>query len=83
MKLSIKFYPQMKRAYLLKREHGLYKQHAHFYTYKEAKQCRKLIDDKVYPRNDKYKIAMKRILTDKEFRRLRHDPKHKKKKKGR
>jgi hypothetical protein len=53
MKLSIKYYPQMERAYLLKREHGLYEQHAHFYCYKDADRCRKLIDANLYPKNKK------------------------------
>lgn len=70
MKLSIRYYPQMKRAYLLKREHGLYKQHAHFYCYKDADKCRKLIDANLYPKNKKFLFAMKRILTDKEFSNL-------------
>lgn len=44
MKLSIKYFPQIERSYLLKREHGLYEQRAHFYCYKDADMCRKLID---------------------------------------
>lgn len=71
MKLSIRYYPQMKRAYLLKREHGLYKQHAHFYCYKDADKCRKLIDANLYPKNKKFLFAMKRILTDEEFKKLK------------
>lgn len=70
MKLSIYYYPKMNRAWLLKREQGSYAQHAHFYTKKEALECRKLIDCKRYPREDKYKIAMKRLLTEEEFKSL-------------
>ncbi|WP_299034133.1 hypothetical protein [uncultured Anaerococcus sp.] len=70
MKLSIYHYPKMERKWLLKREHGKYKQHAHFYTKKEAEQCRKLIDANIYPREEKYKIAMQRILTEKEFKKI-------------
>lgn len=61
----------MKRPRLLKREHGKYEQHAHFYTKKEATECRILIDKQIYPREDKYLIAMKRILTDREFIKLK------------
>ena len=76
MKLSIKYYPKMKRAYLLKREHGEYSQHAHFYTRKEAVKCRNLIDSMTYPYDKKYLIAMKRILTESEFKALNKKPRY-------
>lgn len=60
----------MDRPWLLKREHGEYSQHAHFYTRKEAECCRKLIDAGKFPRDKKYRIAMARILTEEEFRML-------------
>lgn len=64
------YYPKMNRPWLLKREHGEYSQHAHFFTKKEALCCRKLIDACKYPREKKYKIAMQRLLTEEEFKRL-------------
>lgn len=70
MQLSIIYYPKMNRPRLLKREHGEYSQHAHFYTKKEALCCRKLIDACKYPREEKYRIAMQRLLTDEEFKKL-------------
>lgn len=70
MKLSVIHYPKMERQWLLKREYGTYEQHAHFYTKKEALQCRKLIDACKYPREKKYLIAMQRILTEEEFKKL-------------
>lgn len=76
MKLSIKYYPKMERAYLLKREHGEYSQHAHFYTRKEAIKCRNLIDSMTFPRDKKYVIAMKRILTESEFKTLNKKPRY-------
>lgn len=76
MKLSIKYYPKMERAYLLKREHGEYSQHAHFYTRKEAIKCRNLIDSMTFPRDKKYVIAMKRILTESEFKALNKKPRY-------
>lgn len=82
MKLSIRYYPQMKRAYLLKRENGLYKQHAHFYCYKDADKCRKLIDANLYPKNKKFLFAMKRILTDEEFNKLNKKSKYRNVNKG-
>lgn len=76
MKLSIIYYPKMDRPRLLKREHGLYEQHAHFFTQKEAKKCRTLIDANKYPREEKYKIAMQRLLTEEEFKQLNKKPKY-------
>jgi len=76
MKLSIIHYPKMNRQWLLKREHGEYEQHAHFFTKKEALQCRKLIDANRYPRQKKYLIAMQRLLTGDEFRQLNRKPRY-------
>ena len=71
MKLSIRYIPKCKnKPWLIKREYGKYSQHAHFNTKKEAKCCRHLIDTWQYPKNKKYKIAMKRILTEKEYKTL-------------
>lgn len=60
----------MNRPWLLKREHGEYSQHAHFFTKKEAIKCRRLIDANKYPRDKKYKVAMQRLLTEEEFKKL-------------
>lgn len=76
MKLSIIYYPKMKRPRLLKREHGEYEQYAHFYTKKEATKCRILIDKQIYPRDKKYLIAMKRILTEEEYKKLNKRPRY-------
>ena len=70
MKLSIVYLPNLNRPWLLKREHGEYSQHAHFYTKKEALCCRKLIDANKFPRDKKYRIAMQRLLTDEEYKGL-------------
>lgn len=70
MKLTIKHLPHMERCWLLKREHGEYSQHAHFYTRKEAEYCRTLIDCNRYPRERKYKVAMKRLLYEEEYKKL-------------
>ncbi len=77
MKLSIIYYPQMKRPYLLKRENGEYSQHAHFYTKKEAIKCRNLIDSGTFPRDKKYKIAMRRLLSEEEYKKLNKRPRYK------
>lgn len=70
MKLTIKHLPRLERPWLLKREHGNYCQHAHFYTQKEAELCRTLIDIQKYPRDRKYRIAIQRLLTEEEFKKL-------------
>ena len=70
MKLTIKHCPNLERPWLLKREHGAYAQHAHFFTKKEAKMCRTLIDIGKYPTCAKYKIAIQRLLTEEEFKAL-------------
>ncbi|WP_296113054.1 hypothetical protein [uncultured Anaerococcus sp.] len=82
MKLSIIYYPKMKRPWLLKREYGKYEQHAHFYTRKEAVKCRILIDKRVYPRQKKYQIAVRRILTKEEYKKLNKTPRYCNKQKG-
>lgn len=71
MKLTIKYYSKLpKRKWLLIREGGAYEQHAHFLRKKDAIKCRNLIDANKYPYNKKYKLAMKRILTEEEFKKL-------------
>lgn len=77
MKLSIVYLPRLERPFLLRREHGDYSQHAHFYTKKEAEVCRRLIDAKKYPREEKYRIAMQRLLTEEEWKRLNKKPRYK------
>ena len=76
MKLSIIYYPKMNRSWLLKREGGDYCQHAHFFTKKEALICRTLIDANKYPREKKYRVAMERILTKEEFKKLNKKPRY-------
>ena len=72
MKLTIKYYPKLpKRKWILIREGGAYEQHAHFLCKKDALNVRRLIDGNKYPYNKKYKIAMQRILTEEEFKKLR------------
>lgn len=79
MKLSIVYLSNLDRPWLLRREHGEYEQHAHFYTKKEALCCRKLIDAKKFPREEKYRIAMQRLLTEEEYKRLNKKPRFYKK----
>lgn len=43
---------------------------------KEATKCRILIDKQIYPREKKYLIAMKRILTEEEYKKLNKRPRY-------
>ena len=71
MKLSIKYKPKcFERPWLIKREGGAYKQHAHLKTKKDAEKVRRLIDIGKYPYNKDFKIAMQRLLTEEEFKKL-------------
>ena len=54
MKLSIIFIPYMTRCWMLKRDYGEYEQHAHFYSEKDAKKCRRYIDRNKYPKEKKF-----------------------------
>lgn len=71
MKIIIKYKPCCEeRPWLVVRENGEYKQHAHLRTKKEALKVRNLIDRWVYPYNKNYKMAVKRLLTEEEFKSL-------------
>lgn len=74
MKLYIVYLPNLHRPWLLRREHGEYCQHAHFFTKKEALCCRRLIDANKFPREEKYRIAMQRLLTKDEYKGLNKKP---------
>ena len=71
MKLSIKFKPRCNdRPWLLVREGGDYSQHAHLKSKNDCIKVRHLIDINKYPYNSEYKIAIKRLLTEEEFKSL-------------
>lgn len=71
MKIIIKYKPCCEeRPWLVIRENGEYNQHAHLRTKKEALKVRNIIDRWVYPYNKNYKIAVKRLLTEEEFKSL-------------
>ena len=67
MKLSIIFDKKSKRHWVLYREGGTREQHSHFYTKSNAMYCRKLIDKNCLPISEEYQIAVRRLLTDKEY----------------
>ncbi len=70
MQLKIEHQPCYHRPWLIKRVHGTYEQHAHCFTKKDAKKIRNLIDINKYPYSEEYKRAMKRPLTEEEFKGL-------------
>lgn len=76
MKLTIKKLNIPGRPWLIKRDHGTYKQHAHLHTREDAEKVRQLIDSNRYPCSHDYKIAMRRLLTEEEFKRLNKRPRY-------
>lgn len=71
MRLSIKFKPKCEeRPWLLVRVGGEYEQHAHMKSKKDAVKLRNLLDRNLMPYSDDFKIAAKRLLTDKEYKKL-------------
>lgn len=71
MKLTIKHKPKCSdRPWLLVRVWGEYEQHAHLKSKRDAIRVRNLIDAGKYPYCREYKIAMQRILTEEEFKKL-------------
>lgn len=71
MKIIIKYKPCCEeRPWLVVRENGEYNQHAHLRTKQEALKVRNIIDRWIYPYNKNYKIAVKRLLTEEEFKSL-------------
>ena len=76
MKISIRYISGYNRPYLLVRENGTYGQHAHMRNRKDAEKIRQLIDANRYPYCEEYKIAMKRLLTEEEFKKLKKKQKY-------
>lgn len=76
MNLSIVFLKNLERPWLLKRIGGEYSQHAHFYTKKDAVRVRRLIDSNRYPYCKGYRIAVERILTREELKKLKKKQKY-------
>lgn len=70
VKISIRYIRGLERPWLVKREEGTYEQHAHCYTEKDARKIRQLIDINRYPYSKEYKVAMQRLLTEEEFKKL-------------
>lgn len=71
MKLSIRYKPRCyDRPWLIKRVNGKYGQHAHMKRKRDAVKLRNLLDKNLMPYSDDLKVAAKRLLTDKEYKRL-------------
>lgn len=71
MRLTIMYKPGCgDRPWLIKREGGAYEQHAHLHTKKDALRVRQIIDAGKYPYCKEYKIAVRRLLNEKEFKKL-------------
>ena len=76
MKLTIKKLNIPERPWLIVRGGGEYRQHAHLRTKKDAERVRNLVDCGRYPYCKDYKIAMQRLLTEEEFKKLKKKPRY-------
>lgn len=71
MKLSIRYKPRCyDRPWLIKRVNGKYGQHAHMRRKKDAVKLRNLLDKNLMPYSEEFKIAARRILSEKEYKNL-------------
>lgn len=71
MKLSIRYKPRCyDRPWLIKRVNGKYGQHAHMRRKKDAVKLRNLLDKNLLPYSEEFKIAAKRLLSEKEYKKL-------------
>ena len=70
MVLEILKFDNFDRPWLLKRLDGTEEQHAHFFTLKEAERVKHLIEINKYPKCKDDRVAMKRLLTDDEYKNL-------------
>lgn len=73
MKLSIRYKPRCyDRPWLIKRVNGKYGQHAHMRRKKDAVKLRNLLDKNLMPYSEEFKIAAKRLLSEKEYKKLKN-----------
>lgn len=71
MKLSIRYKPRcIDRPWLIKRVNGKYGQHAHVKSKRDAVKLRNLLDKNLMPYSEEFKTAAKRLLSEKEFKKL-------------
>lgn len=71
MKLSIRYKPRcIDRPWLIKRVNGKYGQHAHMRRKKDAVKLRNLLDKNLMPYSEEFKIVAKRLLSEKEYKKL-------------
>lgn len=69
MKLSIRYKPRCyDRPWLIKRVNGKYGQHAHMRRKKDAVKLRNLLDKNLMPYSEEFKIAARRLLSEKEYK---------------
>lgn len=71
MKLSIRYKPRcIDRPWLIKRVNGKYGQHAHMKSKKDVVKLRNLLDKNLMPYSEEFRTAAKRLLSEKEFKKL-------------
>ncbi|MDO5714340.1 MAG: hypothetical protein Q4Q07_07900 [Tissierellia bacterium] len=81
MKLTIRYIGGYERPWLIKREYGKYEQHAHMLK-KDAEKVRDIIDSWEYPYNLRYRTAIKRLLSEEEYKTLRKKSRYRNIQKG-
>ncbi|MDO5715646.1 MAG: hypothetical protein Q4P25_03625, partial [Tissierellia bacterium] len=82
MKLSIIYIKNLERPWLLKRKGGKYSQHAHMLKKEDALDVRGIIDRWEYPYNKDLRPAVKRLLTEEEYKTLRKKSRYRNIQKG-
>lgn len=76
MNIQIRYIEGYERPWLIKRVNGKYEQHAHMRCHRDAVKVRNCINNKRYCKDKDIFNALRRLLTDKEFRELNRKEKY-------
>lgn len=76
MLLEIRYIKNYDRPWLIKRLDGDYSQHSHLRSKKDAIKVKEMIEINKFPINKDQQLAVKRLLTDDELRRLNRKQKY-------
>lgn len=76
MKIEVKYIPQYRRPYLVKRIGGDWDQHAHLCKKKDIKKLEGYIARNEMPVDKELKTALWRLMTSKEFKGLNRKQKY-------
>lgn len=76
MVFEIKYIKNYTRPWLIKRVDGQYSQHSHLKSKKDAIKVKHLIEINKFPVNKDHQVAVQRLLTDEELKRLNKKPRY-------